>query len=111
MSTASSGGSWPPIIGANMANGGEADTKIVGDLGKDIDLLLAADDKMSEKELIREILRIMRIEQPFLVQSLADHSRVMTMWRTYRPAAWAAGIVIAAFLTLLATGRATVIIR
>jgi hypothetical protein len=35
----------------------------------------------------------------------------MTMWRTYRPAAWAAGIVIAAFLTLLATGRATVIIR
>jgi hypothetical protein len=40
-----------------------------------------------------------------------DHPRVMVMWRTYKPAVAAAGIVAATLLTLLASGKLTIMFR
>ncbi len=54
---------------------------------------------------------VLEIEQLLVAYLQNDHPKVQTMWRTYRPAIWAAGIVAAAFLTLLASGRVSIIIK
>jgi hypothetical protein len=69
------------------ANGDEANTKILSDLEKDIADLIS-DETKSTKDLVRGMLRIMKTQSPFLLQSLADHTRVMNMWNAYRLMVW-----------------------
>lgn len=91
-----------------MANGDEANARILEDLEKDIAGLLE-DESKSTKELVRGVLRAMKTQNPFLVQSLADHRRVMTMWNAYRLMAWGMsglGVLILALLWKIFTGDA-----
>lgn len=81
-----------------MANGDEASAKILESLEEEIQGLLD-DPAKSTKELVRGMLHVMKTQNPFLIQSLADHVRVMKMWNGYRVATW-----LAAPLSLLILG-------
>ena len=94
-----------------MTNGDEANVKILSDVEKDIAALLE-DESKSTKELVRGILRVMKTQTPFLLQSQADHRRVMIMWNAYRFMAWgmsALGVMILALLWKIFTGDAVLI--
>ena len=94
-----------------MENGDEANTKILNDLEADIVNLLE-DETKSTKDLVRGVLRVMKAQNPFLVQSLADHRRVMTMWNAYRIMALGMsgiGVLILALLWKIFTGDAVLI--
>lgn len=93
-----------------MTDGDEANDEILKNVDEKIDELIK-DKQASTEDLLRGMLQVMKAQQPYLLQSLADHSRVMTMWRTYKPAVWAAGIALATIITLLLSGKMTIIVR
>ncbi len=93
-----------------MGDGDEANDKIMQDLGKKLDGLIN-DENASLEKLVRGLLEVTKTQQPYLLQALADHNRVMTMWRTYKPAIWAAGIFAATVIGLLASGKLSIIVK
>ena len=102
-----------PILRGAMVNGDEANQKILSDLEGEIDALLN-DQAKSTKELIRGMLRVMKIQNPFLVQSLADHGRTMTMWMTYRYMAWGVsglGLMLLGLMWGIFTGKVELIFK
>jgi hypothetical protein len=96
-----------------MGIGDEANSKILDTVEDDIDALLS-DKQASTDELARGILRILKTQNPYLIQSLADHKRTMTMWATYRFMAWAMsalGVMLLGLLFGVFTGKVELIFK
>lgn len=82
-----------------------SDGEILAQIRKKVDILL------TNKRLSPTTRAMLEIEQLLVAYLENDHPKVQAMWATYKPAVWAAGIMAAALLTLLATGRVSIIIK
>lgn len=91
-----------------MANGNDdIDKELLKKYIKDIDQIFDSDEEVPDTKKIDTVLRSVRL---ILIFIMGDHPKTSLMWRTFVPASWILTLLAGAFLTLLATGHAKIIV-